>query len=129
MNAAGAAAEGLGAAASAVGSAAATGVGAAATGLGALGRVTAEVGGGLAWTYGEGVKLVEELGYESLKAGTKVVDRAGSAVVEAPAFLARGIGKGIAGAVRGIRDGRGFLDQVGLAVAEAEGDAEREDPR
>ena len=53
-------------------------------GLGALGRVTAEVGGGLAWTYGQGVKLVGELGYEALKAGTKVVDRAGSAVALTP---------------------------------------------
>ena len=125
----GAVGSGIATGASAVGSAAATGVGAAATGLGALGRFATEVGGGLAWTYGEGVKLVGELGYEALKAGTRVVDRAGSAVVEAPALLARGIGRGIAGAARGIRDGRGFLDQVGLAVADAEGDAEREDPR
>ena len=135
----------------AVGSAAATGLGAVGgvaamplgmgvRGLDRAGSAAIALGGdavgtardiatGLGWVYGQGVKLVGELGYEALKAGTRVVDRAGSAVVEAPSLLARGIGRGIAGATRGIRDGRGFLDQVGLAVAEAEGDAEREDPR
>ena len=83
-----------------------------------------DIGTGLAWTYGQGVKLVGELGYEALKAGTRVVDRAGSAVVEAPSLLARGIGRGIAGAARGIRDTKGFLDRVAMEVADAEGEEE-----
>ena len=86
-----------------------------------------------------------ELGHEALKAGTRGIDDVGSVVIptvgEGLRYLGRGIhtlspqnlahtlGRGIAGAARGIRDGRGFLDQVGLAVADAEGDAEREDPR
>ena len=70
------------------------------------------------------MKLTGELGYEVMKAGTKAVDSVGSAVVEAPSLLARGIGRGIAGAARGVRESRGFLDRVGMAIADAEGEEE-----
>ena len=71
-----------------------------------------DVGSAVIPVVGEGVRNIAE-GIASL----------------APWNLPGTLGRGIAGAARGIRDARGFLDQVGLAVAEAEGDAEREDPR
>ena len=89
------------------------------------GSTAVELGGGLAWMYGQGVKLTGELGYEALKAGARAAERAGSTVAQlSPQNLAHSLGRGIAGAARGVAESRGFLDRVGMAIAEAEGEEE-----
>ena len=86
--------------------------------------------------YGQGVKLTGELGYEALKAGARAAASAGSTVAPivggavrgfhslSPQNLAHSLGRGIAGAARGVAESRGFLDRVGMAIAEAEGEEE-----
>ena len=96
------------------------------------GSTAVELAGGLASTYVEGVKLTGELGYEALKAGARAAERVGSTVGGAirgfhamsPQNLAHSLGRGIAGAARGVAESRGFLDRVGMAIAEAEGEEE-----
>ena len=136
---------------SAVGSAAATGVGAVgsglATGASAVGSAAATgasaVGSGIATgASAAGSAAVTGLRGVGSLAGmaARGIDDVGSAVIPvvgeglrniadgvaslAPSNLARTVGRGIAGAARGIRDGRGFLERVAMEVADAEGEEE-----
>ena len=72
--------------------------------------------------------------------GVRALDRVGSTAVTpageglhhlgrgihalSPQNLAHTLGRGIAGAARGVAESRGFLDRVGMAIAEAEGEEE-----
>ena len=69
------------------------------------------------------------LGYDALTAGARAAGGALHSVGEglaslSPQNLAGTLGRGIAGAARGVRESRGFLDRVGMAIADAEGEEE-----
>ena len=96
------------------GSAAVSGLGAAGsatvTGLGMAARGIDDVGSAVIPVVGEGLRYLGR-GIHAFS----------------PQNLAHTLGRGIAGAARGVAESRGFLDRVGMAVADAEG--QDEDPR